>query len=226
MWEWCFIAQALWERDKLKPSSRGLGFAVGVEPLTPLFASMGSSILATDRGHEQAAQAGWVESNQHAGGIGQLNAAGLCRDDEFSQRVRFRSVDMNSIPDDLRGFDFVWSSCALEHLGSLGHGIEFVVKAMDCLSPGGIAVHTTEINCDSDEHTIETGGSVVYRKRDLVALAERLKKAGFAVEPMNFHLGDTVADAHVDEEPYTSTHLKLRIGSYASTSFGLIIGKP
>lgn len=224
-WEWCFITQALWERGKLRPSSRGLGFAVGVEPLTPLFASLGCDIVATDLDHDQAAQAGWVASNQHADSIDQLNALGLCPADAFAQRVRFRSVDMNHIPSDLGGFDFLWSSCALEHLGSLSHGIEFVVNSMTCLAPGGVALHTTEVNCDSDDETIETGGSVIYRKRDLLELAQRLQGLGYEVEPMDFHLGSTDADAHVDDEPYTTTHLKLRIGPYASTSFGLIVAK-
>jgi len=225
IWEWCYITQALWERGKLKPSARGLGFAVGVEPLTSLFASMGCEVLATDLGHAAAAQAGWVDSNQHADGTEQLNKRGLCPPEQFARNVHFRSVDMNAIPADLRGFDFLWSSCALEHLGSLSHGMEFVVNAMECLAPGGIAVHSTEINCESDEHTIETGGSVVYRKRDLLELASRLRAAGCQVEPMDFHLGDTEADAHVDVEPYTTTHLKLRICDIASTSFGMIIEK-
>lgn len=225
-WEWCFITQALWERGKLAPSRKGLGFAVGNEPLTSLYASMGCDVLATDLDGANAAASGWVESNQHASGVDQLNASGICPREEFAHRVRFRSVDMNSIPGDLRGFDFLWSSCALEHLGSLTHGVEFVVRAMECLAPGGVAVHTTEINCDSDEHTIETGGSVIYRRRDLLALAERLEQRGYHVEPMDFHLGDTAADAHVDDEPYTTTHLKLRIGPFASTSFGLIVSSP
>jgi hypothetical protein len=37
LWEWCYICQALSERDMLRPGRRGLGFAVGREPLTPDF---------------------------------------------------------------------------------------------------------------------------------------------------------------------------------------------
>ncbi len=223
VWEWCFIVQALYERGKLDGGARGLGFAVGTEPLSSLFALRGCSIVASDIGLDIARDAGWVDTNQHALGLGQLNRKGLCPAREFEARVSFREVDMRAIPEDLRGFDFLWSSCALEHLGSLGHGMDFVVNAMNCLAPGGVAVHTTELNCESDEHTIETGGSVIYRKRDLLELATRLEREGYLVEPMNFDLGDSEADRHVDEPPYTALHLKLRIGPYASTSFGLII---
>ncbi|NCT66926.1 MAG: hypothetical protein GXC76_04685 [Rhodanobacteraceae bacterium] len=226
LWEWCYITQALYERGMLEKGRRGLGFAVGTEPLSALFAKMQCSILASDIGEEVARDAGWVDTNQHAASLEQLNQRGLCPPAEFAERVRFREVDMRDIPADLRGFDFLWSSCALEHLGSLQHGVDYVLGAMDCLRDGGVAVHTTELNCDSDEHTIETGGSVVYRKRDLLQLAERLRALGHRVEPFNFDLGDSAADAYVDEPPYRGrTHLKLRLGPYASTSFGLIVTK-
>jgi len=38
LWEWCFIAQALFERGMLERGLRGLGSAVGSEPLSALFA--------------------------------------------------------------------------------------------------------------------------------------------------------------------------------------------
>ena len=226
LWEWCFIAQALHERGVLRLGTKGLGFAVGTEQLTALFASMGCDVLATDLDQTLAQEAGWVDSNQHAANIGQLNTRGLCDADAFDARVCFRAVDMREVASDLRDFDFLWSSCALEHLGSLTHGMEFVQNAMDCLRSGGVAVHTTELNCDSDVETIETGGSVVYRQRDLLELAERLRERGHSVELLDFHTGETEADRYVDESPYSGkTHIKLRIGSYASTSFGLIITK-
>jgi len=224
LWEWCFAAQAFHERGKLRPGMRGLGFAVGSEPLTALFASIDCDVVATDLDQAQAAQAGWVESNQHAAGLEQLNVRGLCDADKFRQRVQFRSADMRSISTDLRGFDFVWSSCAMEHLGSLDHGVEFALNAMECLRPGGVAVHTTELNCESDTDTVETGGSVIYRQRDLLKLAEQLRALGHVVETLDFYTGETEADRHVDEEPYGGkAHIKLRIGGFASTSFGLIV---
>jgi hypothetical protein len=41
LWEYGFIAQALFERGLLRPGSCGLGFAVGQEPLVSLFAGFG-----------------------------------------------------------------------------------------------------------------------------------------------------------------------------------------
>jgi hypothetical protein len=226
LWEWCFITQALHERGSLAAASKGLGFAVGTEALTALFASSGCTIVATDLEQMEASEAGWVQSDQHAAGLEALNRKGICAADEFARNVRFQNVDMRDIPDSLREFDFIWSSCALEHLGSLQLGEDFVVSAMDCLRPGGVAVHTTELNCDSNENTVETGGSVVYRQRDIERLAERLRGLGHSMEPLDFHTGDTDADRIVDEPPYGGkAHIKLRIGGFASTSFGLIVTK-
>lgn len=225
-WEWCFIVQALHERRILGPGRRGLGFAVGEEPLTSLFAGMGCEILATDLHSDRADKDGWIEGKQHAAGLAQLNTSGLCAPELFESMVRFRSVDMREIPDELAGFDFLWSSCALEHLGSLQYGINFVLKAMDCLRPGGVALHTTELNVESDDLTLETGHDVIYRRRDLRELADKLRLCGHGVEPLTFDMGDTDADRHVDEPPYVGrVHLKLRIGGFASTSYGLVITK-
>jgi hypothetical protein len=223
-WEWCYITQALWERGAFGPGRRGLGFAVGREPLTSLYTSMGCTILATDLEAARADAQGWVEGNQHAAGVEQLNKPGLCSPELFEANARFRPVNMLEIPPDLTDFDFLWSSCALEHLGGLRQGADFVLNAMNCLRPGGIAVHTTEFNVDSDDRTIESGHDVIFRKRDFLQLANELRARGHTIEPFDFDTGSSEADLFVDEPPYTGkVHLKLRIGGFASTSFGLII---
>lgn len=225
-WEWCFIAQALHERGLLRPGSRGLGFAVGQEPLTSLFAGMGCRITATDLDFARASSEGWVEGRQHAAGIEQINLAGLCSPELFAANVDFGVVDMRDVPATLQGYDFAWSSCALEHLGSLRHGLDFVLASLGCLRPGGVAVHTTEFNVESDVRTLETGHDVIFRKRDLMQLSGELRERGHTIEPFDFDLGDSDADRYVDEPPYASrVHLKLRIGGFASTSFGLIVTK-
>ncbi|MEO7324999.1 MAG: class I SAM-dependent methyltransferase [Dokdonella sp.] len=226
LWEWCYIAQALYERGRLESGRRGLGFAVGTEPLTSLFAKMGCTITATDLGRSGSDRAGWVTTNQNAASLADLNVRGICEPNELASRASFRAVDMKKIPTDLRDYDFLWSSCAMEHLGSLDAGMAFVRNAMNCLAPGGIAVHTTELNCESDDKTWETEHDVVYRKKDLLRLASGLTEAGFKVAPFNFDLGDSKADGLVNEPPYnTQGSLKPRIGGFVSTSFGLIIEK-
>lgn len=224
LWEWSYIAQALFERGFLKENSRGLGFAVGREPLPALFASRGCNVVATDLTLKDATKEGWNDGRQHSASIEHLNVRGICSAEKMAELVRFRTVNMREIPSDIGTFDFLWSSCAMEHLGSLRHGMNFVIDAMKCLRPGGIAIHTTELNCESETKTVESGRDVVYRKREFIELKAELSAFGHQMAPLDFRLGATPEDLYVDEPPYVGkTHLKLRIGGFASTSFGLIV---
>lgn len=169
--------------------------------------------------------AGWVETNQHASDREALNERGLCPSDRFQTLVQFRVVDMNHIPGDLRNFDFVWSSCSLEHLGSIEHGEQFIYNAMKCLKPGGIAVHTTEYSVSSNRFTIRRGDSVLFRRRDIERVARTLSAGGHHLE-LDFTDGDLPLDRVVGVPPYRNEpHLKLLISRYVSTSLGLIIRK-
>ncbi len=226
VWEWCFITEALAERGMLQPGKRGLGFAVGQEPLTSLFASMGANILATDLYAQEALERGWIQTDQHADGFSAINKQGLCSEQELKERVEFKFADMNKIGPELHGnFDFLWSSCAFEHLGSLEHGTKFVENAMACLKPGGFAVHTTEFNVSSRFFTVKEGETVLYRKGDIEALARRLRRAGHRID-VDFEAGKGTADNFIDVPPYAhATHLKLQIGKYTATSIGLVVQK-
>jgi hypothetical protein len=225
MWEWLFIAEALSERGLLSPGQRGLGFGVGKEPLVALFASYGCDVVASDQPPELAESSGWTESKiEFAGGLAGLNDDGLCPPDLFEQHVRYRDVDMNSIPPDLRGFDFTWSSCAFEHLGSLAAGADFVLAQMETLKPGGVAVHTTEYTVSSNETTIDSGATVLYRRRDIEALVRRLRRAGHGID-IDYTEGTTPEDVHVDTPPYTNVHLRTTLGEYVTTSLALVMEK-
>lgn len=227
LWEFCFIVQALYERGMLSNGKQGLGFAVGKEPLSGLFASYGCKILATDLDYEQSQKSGWVDANQHANALADLNERGLCEQAQFDKLVRFRHVDMNNIPHNVRGFDFLWSCCAIEHLGSIQKGMEFVYNAMECLRPGGIAVHTTDFNVSSDEETIDQHRDVLFRKRDIQAITHRLAADEHYMDTPDFETGSGEADQLVSQPPYIqdAIHLKLRVDSYVVTSIGFIIQK-
>ena len=223
VWEYCYIAQALQERGMLAPGRRGIGFAVGQEPLTALFASLGCEIVATDLATSEAVSAGWVGTAQHADSLDALNQRGICPSDLFHERVSFRFLDMRSLPDDQWGYDFIWSACALEHLGTLELGEELIYKSLKYLKPGGVAVHTTEFNVSSNAGTVCAGPDVIYRRKDLERILSHLQELGYSVES-DFTLGNLPADQVVDQPPFKhQIHLRLSLGGYVSTSFGLII---
>lgn len=224
-WEFCYILQALETAGMLEEGRRGLGFGVGDEPLTAAFAARGIRVMATDLEVERAAQQGWVETDQHARSKEVLNGRGLCPPEQFDRLVDFRFMDMNRIDPDLNGFDFCWSACALEHLGSIEQGLSFIEGSLDCLKPGGVAVHTTEFNCQSDDQTLDNASTVLFRKRDFLALARRLRRRGHEIV-LNFDLGDQPLDQHIDVPPYAQeNHLKLQIAQWVTTSYGLVVRK-
>ena len=236
VWEACFIAQAAWEAGVLAPGRRALGFAVGREALPSFFAAAGMEVVATDLPAGDARAREWVRSGQHAGGGAMRDA--LFRPDllgaaEFDRRVSFRAVDMRRLPPDLLrgGFDLVWSACAMEHLGGLGRGADFVLEAMRCLKPGGVAVHTTEFNTDAAGGTLRRGSTVLYQRRHLDALARRLAEAGHRMLPLDDAPGEGPLDAFVDLPPYGEEagagapqppHLRLSIRGYPVTSAGIV----
>lgn len=224
IWEFCFIAQALDERGMLARGRRGLGFAVGTEPLPAMFANRGCAIVATDLATADA-HPDWIATNQHAESLDVLNTRGLCPDADFRKRVQFRFADMREIPADLENFDFIWSSCSLEHLGTMDLGRKFIFDSLRCLKPGGVAVHTTEYNVSSNTDTVTDGYSVLFRQRDIEEIARALTADGHAIS-VDFSLGDGEYDRFVSKPPYIEDHiLRLELEGYVATSIALVIRK-
>lgn len=223
LWEFVYIAQALDLAGMLQPGRCGLGFGVGREILPAVFAAHGVSVLATDRPEGGM----WVGSGQHSAAYYDLPYAGVCQKEQFGRLVRHELVDMNHIPKHLLDgeWDFVWSANSLDHLGSIAAGLDFIHKSLECLKPGGMAVHTTEFNTDSNDRTLDSGAVVLFREKDIRKLASDLTAAGYAVE-LNLSRGNGAIDQKIDRPPYNrNAHIRLDVGGYATTSIGLIIRK-
>lgn len=205
--------------------SRGLVFGVGNERLPALFASMGAKILATDAPNQASERFGWRESGQHLTNLNAIRFTDIVDGEVFDANVSYETCDMNNIHAELSDFDFNWSSCCFEHLGSLELGMQFVVNAVEkTLRVGGIAVHTTEFNLSSNEDTVETGGTSIYRLRDMEELVRRLRDRGHAVKPFAVAPNSHYWDFHVDVPPYLEKpHLKLLLSQYVATSVGIVV---
>jgi hypothetical protein len=164
---------------------------------------------------------------QHSNQLADLNKDLICDHAVFLQQAQFRFVDMNDIPADLTGFNFCWSACSLEHLGSIQKGIDFIKNSLHCLQPGGVAVHTTEFNLSSEVATLDNNDTVIFRKKDILRLIGELEGEGHHVAPVTFNAGGLVEDNFVDVPPYYEHyfHLKLLLDGYVTTSIGLIIKK-
>jgi SAM-dependent methyltransferase len=171
-------------------------------------------------------RAGWVRSAEHSSDLSALNDRGICTDRMFSELVSFAEADMNAIDPKFDGqFDFCWSACSLEHLGSLAHGMDFIKNSMKTLKPGGVAIHTTEFNLSSNDATIESQDLSIYRRRDIDALLADLAAAGHRPSPVDYTLGEGFAETVVDLPPFGrgEPHVRLRLGDFDCTSIGVIV---
>ncbi|HEX4877798.1 MAG TPA: hypothetical protein VFV31_14070 [Chitinophagaceae bacterium] len=225
-WEFVYNMQALWERGCIAPGKRGLVFAVGTEPAPSIFAKYGCEILATDILPEKGIEKGWNNAGQLCFGLESLNIRNLCDDNILREKVKYRAVDMNNIPGDLVAFDFNWSSCSFEHLGSIEKGITFLKNQLKTLKPGGWAVHTTEFNISSNDETQDHNETVIFRQRDILQVMEELRREGHFVEEADFSLGGWPEDYQVDVLPHRQeVHIKLQVDRYVVTSLGIIIRK-
>ncbi|MEQ5843323.1 methyltransferase domain-containing protein [Paraburkholderia acidicola] len=221
-WEYIYILRALERFGAMQPGKSGLGFGCGKEPLAAVMAKRGTTVICTDIAPIEAADQYWGSTE-----VRDYFYDGICSWEHFAKHVRFRPVNMNAIPDDLGQHDFIWSSCAFEHLGSLQHGIDFVLDANKCLNPGGIAVHTTEFNAGERGDTLETESLSLYRKEDILRLKESVEAQGNTLLTVNFNKGSGELDNYVDLPPYNrDKHLRLMIAEkYITTSIGIIILK-
>ena len=237
LWELSYLLQALHENGLIQPGKKGLGFGSGNEPLASYLASKGAASTVTDLPAEDAQAKGWADTDQHASSLENAFHGHLVDRATFARRVDFRAVDMNAIPDDLTGYDFCWSVCAFEHLGTIEKGLAFLERALDTLKPGGIAVHTTEFNIE-DGPTFDNWPTVFYQRKHFEALAERLHAKGHKLAEIDLDPGNKILDRFIDLPPWDynegpaldswlkdSLHLKVGVNGLITTCAGLIITK-
>lgn len=229
LWEFCFILRAVEQHGLLRSGRRAIGFGVGREPLPAAFAAYGMDVVATDRQPDASVE--WSESGQHMSDLDALDHPHIVPRDVLTRRVRLEFVDMNHVPSDLGragGFDVVWSACALEHLGSPAAGTAFVSNTLEMLAPGGISVHTTELELTRRSTTADYGNLAIYRVEDLDALVADARARGYEAETNWYVSMDTPADRWVSLPPHDDdiAHLKLSVGTSITTSVGLLFRAP
>ncbi len=224
LWEFVFVVHHLVGSGLVKAGSRGLVFGVGTERLPSLFASLGANIVATDMSTEHAHASDWT-NGQHAVNLESLRYPEIIDGGLFDRNVSYQVCDMNDIDPALVDFDFNWSSCCFEHLGSIEAGLQFVINAVEkTLRVGGIAVHTTEYNLSSNDATVESPHVVIFRNRDMLELVRRLRDRGHTVQPFVVAPNSHHLDYHIDMPPYVEdAHLKLLLWEHVATSAGIVV---
>lgn len=226
-WQNAVILQALDERGYLIEGNKALGFGVGKERVPSALAALGLKVTATDQDFESGEKGGW-NNGQLARSRNDLNKFNITSKKSFDDNVEFKNCDMTKISKIFTGkYDLIWSNCALGHLGSIDKSLEFIENSLDCLKPGGIAIHTTETNVVSNKDTIETGNTVIFRRKDLTSIFYKLRKNGYKCSPLYLNFGRSIQDKSFSFDPYTDgTLLKLSAGGYLLSQMVLIIHKP
>jgi hypothetical protein len=211
IWEWTFTLKALQVAGKLSPQSSGLGFGCGTEPLASCFANFAERVMVTDAPMEVIDGKGWSNTAQHTASLEDAKHEWLASRADLDRVLDFSYVDMNAIPESLHSsYDFNWSSCALEHLGSKLKGLEFVVNSSLCLKPGGIGIHTTEYDLYG-KCPIDNWETVLFNSVDLLETLPRLiaeaerDHPGLKLRllPFNLKRGTAFIDGYVDIPPYS-----------------------
>jgi 2-polyprenyl-3-methyl-5-hydroxy-6-metoxy-1,4-benzoquinol methylase len=236
VWELAYVLQSMWSYGKITPGMRGLGFGCGEEPLPSYLAAHGVDVVATDLPPDHEGAVSWRNTAQHTDSLDKLRRDHLVGKEAFDRHVSLEYVDMNAIPEHLRDFDFCWSICAFEHVGSIEQGLQFVVNSMDTLKTGGVSIHTTEFNFQ-DGPTIDNWPTVLFQKQHFEDLARRLTAAGHRAEPISFDVGNGALDRFIDLPPYADypsewqsiqdfpAHMKLSVDGFPCTCYGIVVEK-
>lgn len=243
LWEFAYILQNMHGLGVLKPGFRALGFGCGEEPLPSYFASHGMHVTVTDLHPEMVVGQGWAETGQYTASVESSFQPHLVDRAAFDEHVELQFVDMNNIPRELDNqYDLCWSVCALEHLGSVNHGLDFIENSLRTLKPGGVAIHTTEFNYTETEITVDNSPTVLFLRRHFEDIRDRIMAQGHDVQELDFHVGYDPLDSFVDLPPYTFDdqlltpkddvggryipgHLKLSLDGFPSTCFGITVRK-
>ena len=132
---------------------------------------------------------------------------------------------MNAISPRYRDFDFCWSSCSLERLGSIEAGLNFIKASINTLKVGGVAVHTTEYNVSSNRRLSTTippwscSGVATFSVSSQSYRAKAISLRRFALTFLREPI-----DLFVDIPPYVADLIiRLVLSNFVASSIGLVI---
>ena len=226
-WELAWIAEHIERHFSVSlPGKRGLGIAVGVEPLCSLFPSCGADVVITDIDPSaENIKEWWVDTGQHCGG--DVEKIHGLEGGSYKENVSFSYYDMRDpLPKEwVNGFDFLWSNNSVVHIGSIGAAMDFIVRSSEALKPGGIMVHTTEYAISGPPDDSVDGANSFMRFEHIMETLRMLRKSGMIVP--THHCKDWQL---IDEETVDASekfhHVKINSGKCVVTCVGFVAIKP
>ncbi|WP_419825565.1 hypothetical protein [Sphingomonas sp.] len=97
-----------------------------------------------------------------------------------------------AIPEDLRGFDFLWSQGVCDRLSSISDGLHLLEHSLACLNVGGVAVHVFRFVASADVDGADVPGALVYTRAHLERLAFQLITGNHEIAQFSYALSTDV----------------------------------
>ncbi len=195
-WRQAFVIEALTRYGMLKPGALGLAFADD-EGLSALIAAQGCGVIvARDGGGEND-------------------------DQPVAASFSVRAMNFLDQPDDLRGFDFLWSVGVANRLGAAEAAARFIEASMRALRPGGIAVHVFDMLDSAERRSFDHADRMPLHRKEVERIALTIISRNNDIAQLNF--GTSGDDAAWAEEIECHTHDGIVMAQV--TPFGLIARK-
>jgi SAM-dependent methyltransferase len=155
-WEFAIIYGALNSLGYLRANKTGLGLGVGHECLLRLFANKCKEIVGIDKYDQHSS---WEEARFDIQEI----QSGIPNLEIRNQDMR----DLSNFKDE--SFDFVWSSCSIEHVDSVVELCEIFQHVHRILKPNGVFAFTSEYTLPAPD-----GSDIEWYKPNLISFNEGL----------------------------------------------------
>jgi SAM-dependent methyltransferase len=230
-WEFAQIFRALQSVGVLNGTSRGLSMGGGMERLLYAVVRHTGHLTVTDL---YEADSSWNEARLEDPDCAVKAAAPFPVDRD---RLSARRMDMRELTFPSGSFDFCYSSCAIEHIGTYDDFVRHLEETRRVLKDDGVYVLTTEFHYG--EEVIPAPHNYYF---SAAFLEELVRASSFAVcgvvdgtlrphvfnRPVPVNLGDLCADAAdpvTDVLLNTSPHLQLLTSGLPFTSMCLVLRK-
>lgn len=142
LWDDAYVLQVLERYGMARAGAQGLGFDEAPALVAPLLAERGAALTVARAG------------------------SGEGHDPDFPAAVR--EVRPDALPPDLVNFDFLWSRHVAERFPSAAAGGRFVERSLECLRPGGLAVHLLRL---ATPDAVRRADRTLWTRADIERLA-------------------------------------------------------
>jgi hypothetical protein len=147
-WAHIYILQAIRRYGLLEPGVRAIGFGPDAGAIPALLAASECDVTMADPDAADAAV--W------------RNPA-LCSDALYSQNVTHRPLNRADLPEDVAGYDLLWSQPSPNDLSTVLETMNFIQRALACLKPGGLAVHLVRYDPQAGDEADALGNPILRR---------------------------------------------------------------